>query len=248
MNSRRISILFASSLSLTGAAAALLSPIPRAYGALIIAAVFTGLFWDLRGSHFIPRRLLTALGAAGFLLTLVPATRETLAEQSLAALTVLLAVKLLDRKGRRDHLQILALSAVITVGAGSLAPELAFGILIVAVCFLGTFYLTWLPFSENLEGTSRPGLLGRIASTALALILLSLPLTFLLFIILPRSINPFWGGLAPSRQQVSGFSDQIRLGEVGRLALSRDVAFRAEMVSPAAPLDELPSWRGVVME
>ena len=148
MQSRRISLLFSSSLALTGAAAAMLSPIPMAYGAMIAAAAFTGLLWDLRGTHFLPRRLLTALGGLGFLFTLIPVRRETLAEQSLAALTILLAVKLLERKGRRDHLQILALSAVITVGAGSLAPELAFGTLIFTICFLGTFYLLWLPFSE----------------------------------------------------------------------------------------------------
>lgn len=248
MQPRRISLLFSSSLALTGAAAALLSPIPRAYGAMIAAAAFTGLLWDLRGTHFLPRRLLTALGAAGFLFTLFPARRETLAEQSLAALTILLAVKLLEIKERRDHLQILALSAVITVGAGSLAPELAFGTLIFTICFLGTFYLLWLPFSDIRGASAHPGLLGRLSKIALALILFSLPLTFLLFIVLPRSVNPFWGGLAPSRQQVSGFSDQISLGEVGRLALSRDVAFRAEMVSPPAPLTDIPYWRGVVME
>lgn len=248
MAARRISLIFSSLLSLTGAGATLLSPLPQIYGGVIAAAVFVGLLWDRRGTHPLPRRLLTLLGAAGFLFTLLPVRRETLAEQSLAALSILLAVKLLDRKARRDHLQILALSAVITVGAGSLAPDLAFGALIILVCLFGTFFLVWLPFSD-LQGTALPhGLLRRLAAVTSSLLLLTLPLSLILFIILPRAVSPFWGGLAPSQQKVSGFSEEIRLGEVGRLALSRDIAFRAEMVSPPGPLVELPYWRGVVME
>jgi transglutaminase-like putative cysteine protease len=192
---------------------------------------------------------LTLLGLGGFLFTLLPFRRETLAEQSLAALTILLAVKLLERKARRDHLQILALSAIITVGAGSLAPELVFGSLILLVCVLGTFFLVWLPFSESWNPAGEnPGLLGRLAGISLGMIILAFPLAFALFIVLPRSVNPFWGGLTTSQKQVSGFSEEISLGEVGKLAVSQDVAFRAEMLDPAAPLPEIPYWRGVVME
>jgi transglutaminase-like putative cysteine protease len=248
VRARWVSLFFSSSLALTGAAAALISPIPRAYGALIAAAVLTGLLWDLRQTHPLPRRLLTVLGAAGFLFTILPIRRETLAEQSLAALSILLCVKLLERKNRRDHLQVLALSAVVTVGAGSLSPDLAFATLIFTICLLGTFYLLWLPFSERPDTAARPGLFRRLSVIASSLILLAVPLALLLFVVLPRSVNPFWGGLAPGRQKVSGFSDEIQLGEVGRLALSRDVAFRAEMVSPRGPLPTLPYWRGIVME
>lgn len=249
MQTRRISLFFSSALALTGAAAVAFSPIPAAYGVLIVLAALCGLVWDLRDGHFLPRMFLSLLGLGGFLFTLLPFRRETLAEQSLAALTVLLAVKLLERKARRDHLQILALSAIITVGAGSLAPELVFGSLILLVCVLGTFFLVWLPFSENWNPAGEnPGLLGRLAGISLGMIILAFPLAFALFIVLPRSVNPFWGGLTTSQRQVSGFSEEISLGEVGKLAVSRDVAFRAEMVDPAAPLPGIPYWRGVVME
>jgi transglutaminase-like putative cysteine protease len=246
---RNLSLFFSSVLALTGAAAVAFSPIPAAYALLILLAAACGLAWDLRSAHFIPRAALTVLGMAGFFFTLLPFNRETLAEQSLAALTILLSVKLLERKERRDHLQILALSAILTVGAGSLAPELVFGTLILLVCVLGTFFLVWLPFSERLNPAGEnPGLLRRLFGIAAGMILLALPLALVLFIILPRSVNPFWRGLAPGQKQVSGFSEEISLGEVGELAVSRDVAFRAEMVSPAAPLTDIPYWRGIVME
>jgi transglutaminase-like putative cysteine protease len=249
VRTRNISLFFAAALALTGAAAVAFSPIPPAYAAIIPLAAVCGLAWDLRSSHFIPRIVLTLVGAAGFLFTLLPFNRETLAEQSLAALTILLSVKLLEEKARRDHLQILALSAILTVGAGSLAPELVFGTLILLVCVLGTFFLVWLPFSEAWRpGGEKPGLLRRISAVSGGLILLALPLAFVLFIVLPRSVNPFWRGLAPGQKKVSGFSEEISLGQVGEIAVSREIAFRAEMISPSAPLAEIPYWRGTVME
>ncbi len=249
MQSRRINLLFDLSLALTGAAALWISPLAPAYGIIVLAAAAGGAFLDLRGRHFIPRHLLTAAGLAGFLLTILPLRREVLAEQSLAALSILLAVKLLGSKSRRDHLQILALAAVVTVGAGSLAPELAFATLIFIICVTGTFHLVWLPFSECWTGgAGTGGRLGRLGAVGLGMLVTSLPLALSFFLILPRAVNPFWGGLGPADRRVSGFSDSVDLGAVGRLALSEAVAFRAEMIEPQGPLPSIPYWRGIILE
>lgn len=64
--------------------------------------------------------LLTVVGLAGCFASLLPLHHETLAEQSLTALTFLLAIKVFDLKKRRDHLQILAVSLLVIAGAASL--------------------------------------------------------------------------------------------------------------------------------
>ena len=80
-----------------------------------------GALWDRLDRHRVPARLLTAAGLLAFAASLIPLRSETLAEQSLAALTYLLAVKLLTRKGRRDHLQVLAVSLMLVVAIFAVA-------------------------------------------------------------------------------------------------------------------------------
>ena len=248
MQARQVTILLDNSLALTTAAAVLMAPIPPVYAFILLVAMPIGMVWDLKGSHYLSRTLLTAVGGVGFLVSLLPAGRETLAEHALGALAVLLAVKLLERKIRRDHFQILTLSATITVGAGSLSPDLVFGVLIFLICFLGTFTLVWIPFSDLQNHPQKAGLLFRLTKLAFGLTILSVPLAVVIFVVFPRSGSAFWGGLAPPQRRVSGFSDKITLGEVGKIAISRDIAFRAEMTDPPGPLADLPYWRGIVME
>ncbi len=198
-------------LALVGAAGVALSPIPRAYPLLVIGAGAVGLRWDLRPGHLIPRWLWTLLGAAGFLISLLPFSPETLAEQSLAAMTVLLAVKLLEPKEERDHLQILALSLILVAGAASLVPEMVFAGLLLAVLALGTMLLLWLPFARRVTLADRPLLiiLGKIAAGMTAT---TIPLTVFFFLILPRTMNPFWQGIGHAPAGVSGFSNQLLAG------------------------------------
>jgi transglutaminase-like putative cysteine protease len=243
-----VSLALGYALAATAAAAVALSPLPAAAWALLVIAVLAGAAWDRWERHRLPAPLLTALGLAGFAASLIPLRRETLAEQSLTALSFLLAVKLLAVKRRRDHLQLLAISLMLVAGAASLDPALAFAGLLLVTFLLGVCLLLWLPFSEAGPAATR-GLLRRLAALAALLALGSLPLSLLLFLLLPRTMNPFWAsGFGMRRQGVSGISDQMRLGEVARVALSTAVAFRAELEGPGGPLPAVPYWRGAVLE
>jgi transglutaminase-like putative cysteine protease len=236
-------------LAALAAGAVLLTPIPAAYALLMAVAWGVGLFLDLRRRVLVPRLVLTLVGVAGFVATLVPFSRETLAEQSLAALTILFTVKLLERKERRDHFQILALALMVTAAGASLAPEMAFGFLFLADLLLGILLLLWLPFGETLgEGRVGGPLLRSLAKVAAGLAAASVPLTVVIFVVMPRSANPFWIGFAPRPQPVSGFSDRLTLGQVGRISASQATAFRVELEGIAGPLPETPYWRGIVME
>ncbi len=247
MRARTLSLAFAYALCALTTAAAALAPLPRTAWILLAVAGAGGALWDLRRLVRVPNAVLTLLGLAGFFGSLLPLHRETLAEQSLTALTFLLAIKIFGNKTRRDHLQILAVALLVIAGAASLEPEVVFGALLASALVIGVLLLLWLPFSELTERVDA-GLLRRLTLIGLGLVGASAPITVLLFILLPRSVNPFWAGLGGRpRQGVSGISDHLQLGEVGRVALSGEVAFRAE-IEGGGPLPLTPYWRGAVLE
>ncbi|MHB8834763.1 MAG: transglutaminase TgpA family protein [Candidatus Methylomirabilia bacterium] len=247
MKTRPLSLTFSYTLCALAAIAAALAPLPRTGWVLLAAAGAAGALWDLRGLARVPSAVLTVIGLAGFFASLLPLHRETLAEQSLTALTFLLAIKIFAVKKRRDHLQILAVSLLVIAGAASLQPDLAFGVLLACALACGVFVLLWLPFSEEASAVD-PGLLRRLAFIGMGLVAASAPITFLLFVLLPRSVSPFWAGLGGRpRQGVSGITDHLQLGDVGRVALSGEVAFRAE-IEGGGPLPQTPYWRGAVLE
>jgi hypothetical protein len=247
MKTRPISLSFSYAFCGLATAALALSPLPRTGWILLALAGAAGALLDLHSEHRPPQALLTVAGLTGFLASLLPLRRETLAEQSLTALAFLLAVKILGVKARRDQLQILAVSLIVIAGSASLEPALSYGALLACAMLLGVLMLLWLPFSETAAAVD-PGLVRRLAGIGLGLAAASGPIALLLFMVLPRSMNPFWAspGGRPL-QGVSGISDRLQLGDVRRIALRDDVAFRAE-IEGGHPLTQIPYWRGAVLE
>ena len=247
MKTRSISLAFSYTLGTLATAAVALSSLPSTGWILLAVAAAAGALLDRRNGHRPPKALLTIAGLTGFLASLLPLRRETLAEQSLIALAFLLAVKILGAKERRDHLQILAVSLILIAGSASLEPALAFGVLLACALLLGVLMLLWLPFSEAAASVD-PGLVRRLGGIGLGLAAASAPIALLLFVLLPRSMNPFWAShRGRPAQGVSGISDRLQLGDVGRVALSGDVAFRAE-IEDGRPLPQTPYWRGAVLD
>lgn len=247
MKSRSISLAFSYSQCALATTAVALAPLSRTAWVLLASAGTAGALWDFKRFIRASPTLLTIVGLAGFLVSLLPLHRETLAEQSLTALTFLLAIKIFGSKTRRDHLQILAVALLVIAGAASLQPDLVYGVLLACSLGCGVLALLWLPFSEETT-TIDPGLLRRLAFIGLGLVGAAAPLSLLLFMLLPRTANPFWATLGVrSRQGVAGVSDHLQLGEIGRVALSDEVAFRAE-IEGGGPLPQTPYWRGAVLD
>lgn len=78
------------------------------------------------------------------------------------------------------------------------------------------------------------------------LLLLSLPMTVLLFVFFPRPDGPLWQ-LPVQQGARTGLADEITAGEFSNLAQSSEVAFRADFSGELPPQDEL-YWRGPVYE
>ncbi|MDG1751338.1 MAG: DUF3488 and transglutaminase-like domain-containing protein, partial [Thalassotalea sp.] len=81
--------------------------------------------------------------------------------------------------------------------------------------------------------------------TSLKLIGQSLPLAIVLFIFFPK-ISPFWHvPLANSAK--TGLSDSVSIGDISKLALSNELAFRVEFTEQAPNYSQM-YWRALVLD
>ncbi|MGS0680052.1 transglutaminase TgpA family protein [Shewanella sp. 125m-7] len=77
------------------------------------------------------------------------------------------------------------------------------------------------------------------------MIVQSLPLTIVLFLVLPR-LAPLWM-VPPNKSAQTGLSDSVSFGDIGKLTRSSELAFRATFNGDAPSNDKL-YWRAIVME
>jgi protein-glutamine gamma-glutamyltransferase len=154
-----------------------------------------------------------------------------------ALLTLMASLKLLETYRRRDRL--------ILVGAGLfllLAACLDRQSLARAPLYLGEAWLACAALAviatERLAGRAALALAGRA-------LLLALPLAVLLFVFFPRLAGSFWA-VPRTEEAVTGLSDTMSPGGIGKLSTSYDVAFRARFEGPLPP-NEQRYWRGPVL-
>jgi transglutaminase-like putative cysteine protease len=152
-------------------------------------------------------------------------------------LTLMAALKLLETHRQRDRL--------VVVGAGLF--------LLLAACLdrqgleRVPLYLaeTWLCCAA-LAVVATPGFAGgaalRLAGRTL---LYAVPLAVLLFVFFPRLAGSFWA-LPRGEEALTGLSDTMSPGEIGKLTTSYDIAFRARFSGELPPPYER-YWRGPVL-
>ena len=186
-------------------------------------------------------------GAAFCLLVpiLMQIHRFRVAEPLLEAILLLIVVRDFDTRSSRDYVQmaLLALSSVIIYAL--LTVERSFLAACMGVGYCSSLILmlsAWL----RREPEARLSLsdAGRILARALGMFATMLPLCLLLFFLAPRVASPFLIRRNMGMWGATGFSDQIRLGQISSIQESGRLAFRAEMqdISPRTPY-----WRGVVL-
>ena len=172
--------------------------------------------------------------------------RRYLAEPFLEAILLLFLLRLFERKTSREYVQI----ALLSLGAVVVYALLSVEKLFLAVC-LGMGYCASLILMLSAWMRREPGArlsfsdAKRLVSRALGMFLLMLPLCLLFFFVIPRSGRPMFrpqGGM--DRSALTGFSERLRLGEVGAIQRTDRLSFRAE-TGEIAP--EFLYWRGVVL-
>ena len=216
---------------------------------LLVAFVAVGIWGDLRGRPLLTSWTLTSLVVVGFLAALALPSSNGPIGRVLAATIVLLGGKLMAPKAARDHFQVMLLSLLLLVGSAILTADISFALLFMLYLILCTVELVWIPFGTALRGrTVSRGFARRVLLVATGLVVGSIPLVLLFFVALPRATAPLWRAAPSIAGQVTGFSDHVSLGDIGRIAESNAVAFRVEFPERQGPLPTAPYWRGMVLE
>jgi len=216
---------------------------------LLVVFVAGGVWGDLRGRPLLTSWTLTSLVVMGFLAALALPSANGPIGRVLAATIVLLGGKLMAPKAARDHFQVMLLSLLLLVGSAILTADISFALLFMLYLILCTAELVWIPFGTALRGrTVSPGFAKRVLLVGAGLVVGSIPLVLLFFVGLPRATAPLWRAAPSVAGQVSGFSDRVSLGDIGRIAESNAVAFRVEFPEHEGILRPVPYWRGLVFE
>lgn len=244
-SSRPMSREKADTLLLIGTCVLVLLPHAVHLPAWIMPCCLLLLFWrgwlTFRGSRMPPRWLLLPIAIAA--MGGVYWSHKTFfgRDAGVAMLSLLLALKLLEMHAKRDLFIVLFLSFFLILSSFFYSQSIGTALMTIAavVAILTTqvsFQYTGAvpPLRKRL----------RLGATILAL---AAPLTLVLFLLFPRIQGPLWG--MPGDAQGSGrtgLSDSMAPGNISKLALSDDVAFRVKFEG-APPKNPQLYWRGVVL-
>jgi transglutaminase-like putative cysteine protease len=204
------------------------------------------LYFEYWRSFRISRWLLTTLSLVIVVFTLYRLDMQELVTQMLETLLILLAIKLLEEKKVRDYMQIYVITLLLLSGSGLLTLTIAFFVLYLVLILLLTVGAILLTFYAQDQGLVLPGTtIVKIVTKSFLIPLFAIPLTFLMFVILPRTQYPLLNFLNRPDKARTGFTDQVRLGVVSDIQEDSAIVLRANMEK----IDEKDLyWRGIVLE
>lgn len=158
-------------------------------------------------------------------------------EPGVALLSVMIALKLLELKSRRDATVLVFLAYFLVITNFLYSQTLPTALLMLVAVLLVT--ATMIGFHQR-----RPSF-RQTTSLAGQLLMQAIPLMLVLFVFFPRLPGPLWGLPRDGGQGVTGLSDSMSPGSFGQLTASADVAFRVEFAG-AMPRTADLYWRGPV--
>lgn len=154
-------------------------------------------------------------------------------------IVVLLALKTLELRARRDAFVVFFLSFFLMLTNFFYSQSLltAMGMLIGLLGLLTALINAHMPVS--------PAPLKHSARLAAGMTLLGAPVMIILFMLFPR-MAPLWGLPNDALSAKSGLSAEMQVGTMASLALDTSVAFRVQFETPAPPQSQL-YFRGPVL-
>ena len=154
-----------------------------------------------------------------------------------ALLVLMAALKLLETYRRRDRLILVGAGLFLLLAACLDRQSLTRAPLYLAQAWLCCAALAVIA-TETLPGRAALVLAART-------LLLALPLAVLLFLFFPRLAGSFWA-VPRGEEALTGLSDTMSPGGIGKLTTSYDIAFRARFAGELPPIQQR-YWRGPVL-
>ncbi len=165
-------------------------------------------------------------------------------DASVALFLMMLALKLLETKSKRDYIVMVILGYFLTVSILLFTQA----IWVFFAMLLPLFGLTACLISATL-GTSSVLMktpMKTEAKLAGTMLLQAVPIMLVLFVLFPRIPGPLWGIPKDAYSGMTGLSDSMEPGSISNLSLSSKIAFRVEFKSAIPPNNQL-YWRGPVL-
>jgi protein-glutamine gamma-glutamyltransferase len=192
---------------------------------------------------------------------------ETVIAGILAKLILLLtAIKLFQKKGDRDwlFLYLMAFFEVLLAAGVSISPLFLASLILylsVTLCAIIAFEIrkTSRIVSENADDKKQNSakekieiknkLIKRLPVTAIVLLFLIIAVATPLFFTLPRVGGAGLGSNQNNVSSITGFSDTVNLGEIGRLKQNDQIVMRARVEGAGRDNNlNLTRWRGVALD
>lgn len=206
------------------------------------------------------RRSWTALNLvvlAFFILDLILISQSLLVA-STRFVVFLMINKLFNLKTPQDHLQLYLISFLQLLAASTFTADITFVVSFVLYLLTATWALLLhhlvtedaRPFAapglQRLPGRP-PGLTWLFFLNTNGIAIGALGCTLLLFVLLPRVGLGFFHRTQSDLIRMSGFSEQVDLGEIGTVKLDSTVVMRVQPSRPLPPREGI-YWRGMVFD
>lgn len=156
-------------------------------------------------------------------------------------LLMLLALKLLEMRAKRDVFVVIFLAFFILLTQFLFGQGIVVAVLSLGAVLLLFFSLVSVNLADNdLSAAQKARLVGVV-------LLKAAPLAAALFLLFPRLPGPLWGLPGDTSSARTGLSTTMTPGAIGRLLQSEEIAFRARFDSEQPPLPDQLYWRGPVL-
>jgi transglutaminase-like putative cysteine protease len=189
-------------------------------------------------------------------------SRDAFAAGNLSRIILILSsIKLLQKKNDRDWILIYLISffeILLAAGVGISPLFLAFLLIYLLFAFSSIILFEIRKTSKSVFEKKekhtfkksapdfKSSQIFRLPLTALVILLLISMVAVPLFFALPRVGGAGFGGNLPGLSNMTGFSDSVKLGEIGRLQQSDEIVMRVR-VEKADEVQNL-RWRGVALD
>lgn len=209
--------------------------------ALACGALLAWRGWiTFRGNRMPPRWLLLPLSVVAMAGVYLSYRTLLGREAGVTMLVLLLALKLLEMRARRDLFVVMFLSLFLMLANFFNSQSIA------SAAYTVVALIALLTTQLSFQYTDAVPSLARRLRTSAMIVGLAVPVMLVLFLLFPRIEGPLWGLPRDAKTGRTGLSDSMSPGNIAKLAQSQEIAFRVKFADPVPPKSAL-YWRGIVL-